>query len=61
MRKVRVWAEVGDKHFDAYEREARRQGVPVEALIQQTVNCLLRELESEEETGCVEERAAGVS
>jgi hypothetical protein len=49
MRKVRVWAEVSDSHFLAYEGEAARQGVPVEDLIQRTVNCLLRELEREEE------------
>lgn len=49
MRKVRVWAEVSDSHFLAYEGEAARQGVPVEDLIQRTVNCLLRELEQEEE------------
>jgi hypothetical protein len=61
MQRVRVWAEVADQHFYAYEREARRKGVPVEDLIQQTVNCLLRELEAEERTGCVEERATGVS
>ena len=49
MRKVRVWAEVSDSHFLAYEGEAARQGVPVEELIQRTVNCLLLELEREEE------------
>jgi hypothetical protein len=49
MRKVRVWAEVSDGHYLAYEGEAARQGVPVEDLIQRTVNCLLRELEQEEE------------
>jgi hypothetical protein len=49
MRKVRVWAEVSDSHFVAYEGEAARQGVPVEDLIQRTVNCLLLELEREEE------------
>jgi len=55
MRKVQVWAEVSDSHFVAYEGEAARQGVPVENLIQQTVNCLLRELErDEEEDRCAE-------
>jgi hypothetical protein len=37
--------------YEAYEGEARRQGVPVERLVQQTVNCLLRELEEEEREG----------
>jgi len=49
MRKVCVWAEVSDHHFRAYEREAVRQGVPAEVLVQQTVNCLLRALERDEE------------
>jgi len=55
MRKVRVWAEVSDDHFRAYECEAARQQVRVEDLVQQTVNCLLRELErDEEEDRCAE-------
>jgi hypothetical protein len=55
MRKVRVWAEVSDHHFRAYEGEAARQGVSVETLVQQTVNCLLRALErDEEEDRCAE-------
>ncbi len=49
MRKVQVWAEVSDTHFREYEGEAARQGVRVESLIEQTVNCLLRELERDEE------------
>jgi len=55
MRKVRVWAEVSDSHFLAYECEATRQEVPVEDLIQQTVNCLLREFERDEEEDRCEE------
>lgn len=52
MRKVQVWAELSDEHFHAYECEAQRRGVTVEELVEQTVNCLLRELEEEEEEGC---------
>jgi hypothetical protein len=52
MRKVQVWAEISDEHFRAYEKEAERRQVTVEELIEQTVNCLLRELEREEEDGC---------
>jgi hypothetical protein len=52
MRKIQVWAELTDEHFHAYEAEAKRQGVPVEDLVEQTVNCLLRELEREEEEDC---------
>jgi hypothetical protein len=49
VHKVQVTAELSDEFFRSYEAEARRQGVEVEALIQQTVNTLLRELEQEEE------------
>jgi hypothetical protein len=49
MHRVRVWAELSDDRFHAYECEARRRGVPVESLVEQTVNALLRELELEAE------------
>lgn len=49
MQKVQVWAELTDEHYRAYQAEARRQGVDVTELVQRTVNCLLRELEREEE------------
>ena len=51
MRKVRVWAELSEEAFHAYEGEARRRGVDVETLVEQTVNCLLQELEREENEG----------
>ena len=51
MHKVSVTAELSDEMFAAFEGEARRQGVAVEGLVQQTVNCLLRELEEEEREG----------
>lgn len=46
-----MWARISDSHFHAYECEARRQGVPLEHLVEQTVNTLLRELEREEDEG----------
>jgi len=49
MRKVQVWAELTDEHYRAYEAEAKRRDVTVDELVQHTVNCLLRELEEEEE------------
>jgi hypothetical protein len=49
MPEVRVKAKVSEEHFRAYQAEARRQGVPVEQLVQHTVNCLLEELERDEE------------
>ena len=49
MPEVRVKARVSQEHFRAYQAEARRQGVPVEKLVEHTVNCLLEELERDEE------------
>ncbi len=51
MRRVRVWAQLSDEAYHAYEGEARRRGVEVERLVEQTVNCLLQELEREENEG----------
>ncbi len=51
MHKLQVWAELSDDKYVAYEHEAERRGVNVEALVQQTVNCLLHELEEEERQG----------
>jgi hypothetical protein len=51
MHQVAVTVELSDEMFAAYEGEARRQGVAVERLVQQTVNCLVRELEEEEREG----------
>ncbi len=46
--EVPVVARVSDEHYRAYQAEARRRGVPVEQLVAHTVNCLLEELEREE-------------
>ena len=51
MRKVQIRAELSDELYHAYEGEARRRGVEVETLVEQTVNCLLQELEREENEG----------
>jgi hypothetical protein len=51
MHSVRVVAELSDEMYHAYEGEAARRGVPLESLVQQTVNCLLQELEQEEREG----------
>lgn len=51
MPKVRIEAELSEEHLRAYQDEAKRQGVPVELLVQQTVNVLLQELEQEENDG----------
>ncbi len=49
MPKIKIEAELSDTLFRAYEAEARRQGVKMEVLVEQTVKCLLKELEREEE------------
>jgi len=46
--EVPVTARVREEHYRAYGLEAERRGVPVAVLIEQTVNCLLEELEREE-------------
>jgi len=51
MRKVRIWAELSDERLHDYELEARRQGVEVERLVEQTVNVLLHEMEQEQDEG----------
>ncbi|HEX9886347.1 MAG TPA: hypothetical protein VGA70_07650 [Longimicrobiales bacterium] len=48
MPEIDVRARISDEHYRAYEAEAKRRGVPVKTLIEQTVNCLLEELEQEE-------------
>lgn len=50
MPEVKVAARISEDHLRAYEAEARRQGVPVAKLIEQTVNVLLAELERAEES-----------
>ena len=51
MPKIRINAELSEEHLRAYEAEARRQAVPVEELVEKTVNELLQELEQEEKDG----------
>ena len=48
MTKVQIWVDVSEEHYHRYEGEARRRGVPVERLVEHTVNCLLKEFEDEE-------------
>jgi hypothetical protein len=51
MPKIRIEAELSEENLRAYQGEAQRQGVPVETLVEQTVNVLLKELEQEERDG----------
>jgi len=51
MRKVEIHVELDDSRFNAYESEARRRGVAMKQLVEQTVNNLMREMEREELEG----------
>lgn len=51
MPKVTVCVELDPGRFRAFESEARRRGVSVESLLQQTVEGMLNELEREETEG----------
>ncbi len=48
MPEVVVKAKISEAHLLAYQSEAKRRGVPVEKLVQHTVNCLLREWERQQ-------------
>jgi hypothetical protein len=49
--RVRVCVDLPEEHYRAFEAEARRRGVTVEALVEQTVQGLIEELEREESEG----------
>jgi hypothetical protein len=51
MTKVRVCIEVKKSDLAIYEREAKRQGMKVEALLEQMVAGLIEELEDQERHG----------
>lgn len=51
MRKVRICVDLAEEHYRAFEDEARRRGVTVESLVEQTVQGLVRELEREDQEG----------
>lgn len=48
MIRVQISVDVSEEHYHRYEDEARRRGVPVEALVEHTVQCLLKEFEDED-------------
>lgn len=51
MRKIRICVDLPEDHYHAFEEEARRRGVTVESLVEQTVNGLVRELERDAREG----------
>ncbi len=53
MPKVKIEAELSEEFYRAYEREAKRKGVKMKDLVEQTVNGLLEELEHEEEDSSI--------
>jgi len=51
MKRVHVWVEFADDAYRAYQREAKRQGVKVEQLVEKTLDILLREEEQKSKEG----------
>jgi len=45
MPKVRVWAELSEEHLRHLQNEAERRNVPVEDLVELTVNKLIEDCE----------------
>ncbi len=51
MPKVRIWAELSEEHLQLLQDEAKRRGVPVEDLVEHTVNKLIEESERSQNDG----------
>jgi hypothetical protein len=51
MKKVPICIELEDEVFRSFEAEAKREGVPVEGLLEQVLTGLLRDLEQERRDG----------
>ena len=51
MSKVHICIDVTDSSLRAFDVEARRRGVTVQALLEHMVEGLVRDMEREEETG----------
>ncbi len=51
MSKVRICVEIPDDAYRAFQDAAEREGLAVEALLERTVNNLLKDLENERRDG----------
>jgi len=51
MSKVRICVEIPDEAYRAFQEAAEREGLDVQALLERTVDNLLRELERERQDG----------
>ncbi|MCD4747782.1 MAG: hypothetical protein K8R59_00280 [Thermoanaerobaculales bacterium] len=51
MTRVQICVDVPEDHYRAYADEAERQGVTIESLVRQTLQCLLEEAEREDREG----------
>jgi hypothetical protein len=51
MSKVRICVEIPDEAYRAFQEAAEREGLSVEALLERTVDNLLKELEKERRDG----------
>ncbi len=51
MSKVRICVEIPDEAYRAFQEAAEREGLDVQALLERTVDNLLKELEKERRDG----------
>ena len=51
MKKIQVCVELDEEDYHAYETEALREGTTVQALVEQVLRGLYRDLKQEERRG----------
>jgi hypothetical protein len=51
MSQVHICIELSEASIRSFEAEARREGLTLQAVLERTVNGLLRDMEREEEAG----------
>ena len=51
MKKVQICVELDEEDYHAYETEALREGTTVQALVEQVLRGLYRDLKQEERDG----------
>ena len=51
MRKVQVCLELNEDDYQAFEAEAQREGTTIQALVEQVLRGLYRDLKEEEREG----------
>jgi hypothetical protein len=51
MSKIHICIDLTEESLRSFEAEAQREGVPLQALLEQMVNRLIRDMEREEGEG----------